>query len=57
MYSSGAQTQNYLRGVQVSDANGEVTFTTTFPGCYPAADCNLHFGIYHSLAQASSGRN
>lgn len=26
--------QNYLRGVQETDANGQVTFTTIFPGCY-----------------------
>ena len=25
--------QNYLRGVQVTDANGQVTFTTIVPGC------------------------
>ncbi len=34
MYSAGVNTQNYLRGVQLSNANGEVTFTTIFPGCY-----------------------
>lgn len=57
MYSSGAQTQNYLRGVQVSDANGEVTFTTIFPGCYAGRWPHIHFEIYDSLTQATSGHN
>jgi protocatechuate 3,4-dioxygenase beta subunit len=57
MYSSDAQTQNYLSGVQVSDANGEVTFTTTFPGCYPCRWPHIHFEIYDSLDQATSGHN
>ena len=26
--------EDYLRGIQVSDANGQVTFTTIIPGCY-----------------------
>ncbi|WP_367348224.1 intradiol ring-cleavage dioxygenase [Sphingobium yanoikuyae] len=26
--------ENYLRGVGVTDANGQVTFTSIFPGCY-----------------------
>lgn len=57
MYSSGKQSQNYLRGVQVSDANGEVTFTTIFPGCYPGRWPHIHFEIYDSLTQATSGHN
>jgi protocatechuate 3,4-dioxygenase beta subunit len=31
LYSSGVTTQNYLRGVQEADADGNVTFTTIFP--------------------------
>lgn len=57
MYSSGITTQNYLRGVQIADANGEVTFTTIFPGCYPGRWPHIHFEIYASLAQATSGAN
>lgn len=34
MYSSGITAENFLRGVQVTDSKGEVTFTTIFPGCY-----------------------
>lgn len=57
MYSSSAQTQNYPRGVQVSDANGEVTSTTIFPGCHPGRWPHIHFEIYDSLDQATSGHN
>src|SRR5262249_39055423 len=34
LYSSGVTGENYLCGVQVTDANGEVTFTSVYPGCY-----------------------
>ncbi|WP_426172088.1 hypothetical protein [Pseudoduganella sp. R-34] len=34
LYSSGVADQNYLRGVQGADANGDLSFTTIFPGCY-----------------------
>jgi protocatechuate 3,4-dioxygenase beta subunit len=57
MYSSGISGQNYLRGVQVTDSNGEVTFTTIFPGCYSGRWPHMHFEIYHSLALATSGTN
>ena len=32
----GSQTaQTYLRGIQTTNANGEVTFTTIYPGLVP----------------------
>ncbi len=57
LYSSGVTTQNYLRGVQVSDANGEVSFLTIFPGCYAGRWPHIHFEIYESAAKATSGAN
>lgn len=57
LYSSGATTQNYLRGVQVSDANGLVTFTTIFPAAYSGRWPHIHFEVYESLAKATSGAN
>ena len=54
MYSSGVTSENYLRGVQVTDANGEVTFTTIFPGCYSGRWPHLHFEVYSSLTAATS---
>lgn len=57
MYSSGVTTQNYLRGVQVSDANGEVTFTAIFPGAYAGRWPHIHFEVYETASLAISGRN
>lgn len=54
MYSSGITTENYLRGVQVSDANGEVTFTTIVPGCYAGRWPHIHFEVFSSLAAATT---
>jgi len=47
--------QNYLRGVQESDASGTVTFTSIFPACYPGRWPHIHFEIYRSAAQALAG--
>lgn len=47
-------TENYLRGVQVTDSNGSVTFTTSFPGCYSGRMPHIHFEVYASLAAAVS---
>jgi protocatechuate 3,4-dioxygenase beta subunit len=46
-------TENYLRGVQITDASGTVTFTSIFPGCYPGRWPHIHFEIYPSAAQAT----
>jgi protocatechuate 3,4-dioxygenase beta subunit len=57
LYSSGVTDQNYLRGVQVTDSNGEVTFTTIFPACYSGRWPHMHFEVFPSLAVATSGSN
>lgn len=57
MYDGDAEAQNYLRGVQVSDANGWVSFTTIFPGCYAGRWPHVHFEVYPSLAKAVSAEN
>ncbi len=57
MYSSAVVNEDYLRGVQVTDSNGEVTFTTIFPGCYDGRYPHIHFEIYPSLASATSAAN
>jgi protocatechuate 3,4-dioxygenase beta subunit len=46
--------QNYLRGVQETDDNGQVTFTTIFPGCYSGRWPHMHFEVYDSLDAATS---
>ncbi len=57
LYSQGVTGQNYLRGVQVTDANGRATFTTVFPGCYMGRWPHIHFEVFASLADATSGHN
>jgi protocatechuate 3,4-dioxygenase beta subunit len=57
LYSSGVTNQNYLRGVQASDASGMVAFTTIFPGCYSGRMTHVHFEIYPSIAKATSAAN
>src|SRR5438067_12239811 len=57
MYSAGVTGENYLRGVQVTDSTGKVTFTTIFPGCYSGRWPHIHFEIYSSVAQAIAGTN
>lgn len=57
LYSSGVTDQNYLRGVQATDANGKATFTTIFPGCYDGRMPHMHLEIYRSLTTATSYSN
>ena len=56
LYNRGATDQNYLRGVQESDSNGELSFTTIFPGCYRGRWPHIHFEVFPSLAAAADER-
>lgn len=53
MYSGGHTGENYLRGIQVSDSLGQVSFSTIFPGCYSGRWPHIHFEVYDSLAAAT----
>jgi protocatechuate 3,4-dioxygenase beta subunit len=55
LYSRGAERENYLRGVQVSDAEGRVAFDTVLPGCYPGRWPHVHFEVYESAEAAARG--
>jgi protocatechuate 3,4-dioxygenase beta subunit len=57
MYASAISGENYLRGVQEADADGMVTFTTVFPGCYDGRMPHVHFEVYPTLAKATSAAN
>nr|WP_255644152.1 intradiol ring-cleavage dioxygenase [Actinoplanes polyasparticus] len=48
MYSEAVQNENYLRGVQIADGSGRVTFTSIFPACYPGRWPHVHFEVYPS---------
>ncbi|GAA0190569.1 hypothetical protein [Glutamicibacter creatinolyticus] len=57
MYSTGVQEENYLRGVQLSDQDGMVSFTSIFPACYAGRWPHIHFEIYpdeHSVTDAAN---
>ncbi len=55
MYSSGAENENYLRGVQETDADGRVAFTSVFPACYSGRWPHIHFEVYASVDDATGG--
>jgi protocatechuate 3,4-dioxygenase beta subunit len=57
MYSNGVTADSYLRGVQVTDANGQVSFTTIWPACYSGRWPHIHFEVYTDVAAATSGNN
>lgn len=49
LYTSGLREENYLRGVQVVAADGTVTFTSIFPGCYTGRWPHIHLEVYPDL--------
>ncbi len=57
MYSEGVEDETYLRGVQVADAAGQVTFQTIVPGCYTGRWTHIHFEVYPDAASATDGSN
>ncbi len=57
MYSSGLKDVTYLRGVQVADADGMVSFTSIFPGCYSGRWPHIHFEVYPDAASISDSAN
>lgn len=46
MYSDGVEEETYLRGVQITDSSGKVTFTSIVPGCYAGRWPHLHFEVF-----------
>ncbi|MEV7610138.1 intradiol ring-cleavage dioxygenase [Microbacterium sp. NPDC089320] len=57
MYSSGLEDVTYLRGVQVADADGTVSFTSIFPGCYSGRWPHIHFEVYPDVASITDSTN
>jgi protocatechuate 3,4-dioxygenase beta subunit len=57
MYSPAAEQENYLRGVQVADAEGTVRFTTIFPACYPGRWPHIHFEVFPDAASITDAAN
>jgi protocatechuate 3,4-dioxygenase beta subunit len=55
LYSPGVRGEDWLRGVQETDAGGEVLFTTVFPGAYGGRWPHVHFEVYRSVEDALGG--
>jgi protocatechuate 3,4-dioxygenase beta subunit len=55
LYDGEIASENYLRGVQVSDADGNLAFDTVFPAAYPGRWPHAHFEVYESAAAAAKG--
>ncbi|MDR7082008.1 protocatechuate 3,4-dioxygenase beta subunit [Arthrobacter ginsengisoli] len=54
MYDAGLKNENYLRGVQAADANGQVIFQTIFPGAYSGRWPHIHFEVFESMDNATA---
>jgi protocatechuate 3,4-dioxygenase beta subunit len=50
LYSDGIENENYLRGVQIADADGRVRYTSIFPACYDGRWPHIHFEVYPDQA-------
>ncbi|WP_020423284.1 intradiol ring-cleavage dioxygenase [Amycolatopsis sp. ATCC 39116] len=57
MYSDGVEDQNFLRGVQIADADGRVRFTSVFPACYDGRWPHIHFEVYPDQASIADSSN
>jgi protocatechuate 3,4-dioxygenase beta subunit len=54
LYSEGITEENYLRGVQATDASGKARFSSIFPAAYSGRWPHIHFEVYESLDAATS---
>ncbi|PPF56732.1 3,4-dioxygenase subunit beta [Rathayibacter sp. AY1C2] len=57
MYSSGVEDETYLRGVQVADASGVVSFATIVPACYSGRWPHIHFEVYPGVDPITDASN
>ncbi|GGM68662.1 3,4-dioxygenase subunit beta [Lentzea pudingi] len=57
MYSDRVKGENFLRGVQETDASGKLEFVSVFPGAYAGRWPHIHFEVYPSLAEATRAGN
>ena len=57
MYSESIAEENYLRGVQIADSSGKVTFTSIFPACYTGRWPHIHFEVYPDEVSITDASN
>ena len=55
LYEPAVADQNYLRGVQVADDDGTLSFESIFPAAYSGRWPHMHFEVYDSLEAATGG--
>mgnify|MGYP001103575405 FL=1 len=55
LYSQGVEDENFLRGVQETDADGVASLTSIFPGAYSCRWPHVHFEVYESVDSATNG--
>lgn len=54
MYDDEIKGENYLRGVQIADADGKLSFTSIFPAAYDGRWPHIHFEVYPDETSATS---
>ena len=54
MYGSGSN-GTFLRGIQPTDSSGTATFQSVFPAAYSGRWPHIHFEVYPSANNATSG--
>ncbi len=57
MYSDGIENETYLRGVQVADADGRVSYSSIFPACYSGRWPHIHFEVYPDVGSITDSAN
>jgi protocatechuate 3,4-dioxygenase beta subunit len=57
LYGQGITGENYLRGVQIADADGKVKYTSIFPACYSGRWPHIHFEVYPDQASITDVKN
>ena len=48
--------ETFLRGTQLTDANGQVRFATIYPGWYPGRTPHIHFKVFLDAANLVTGQ-
>ena len=56
LYSDSVTGENYLRGIQETGSDGVVSFTSIYPACYSGRWPHIHFEVYSSVGDATSGK-
>ena len=54
LYDGDVASENYLRGVQESAADGKLAFDTIFPAAYSGRWPHIHFEVYEDLDAATA---